>query len=344
MTIMRDEILQQPDVVAHLATDDSPFAEAAEAARAAGARFALYAARGTSDNSCVYGEYVATLCGGLPAGLALPSAATVYDADTDYRSCLVIGISQSGETPDVLALLKHARERGAFTIAVTNNESSSIGTIAHRTLATGAGEEVSIPATKTYTGQLAALAMFWAAWSKSDALMAALRTEVPAAMRAACETEGQVEEMAEGLRTCQRLLVLGRGYNYPTALETALKLRETTYLAAMPFSAPDLIHGPIAMIEPGYPVLIFAMPGLAFEGMRRFALNLQRRGARVRTVGAEPIAAIRQGVVLDALRTVPEALSPLVAVVPGQLLALHLSLQRGLNPDKPRNLTKITRY
>lgn len=344
MTRMREEILEQPDVVARLAADRSPFLEAAAAARAAGARFALYAARGTSDNASVFGEYLATLCGGLPAGLALPSAATIYHAHVDYRSCVVIGISQSGETPDVAEFVARAREAGAFTIAVTNHEDSLLARAADRALVTGAGEERSVPATKTYTSQLAALAMFWAAWSGDHTLMAALQTAVPAAMQAACAAEAQVKEIATRLDSTDRLLVAGRGYNYATALETALKLRETCYVAAMPFSAPDLVHGPIAMIEPGYPALVFAVPGKTYEGMCSLIGDLQNRGAEVYVVSHVPTTTPERTVVLDALSKVPEALSPLVAIVPGQLLSLHLSLERGLDPDKPRSLNKITRY
>ena len=344
MTRMREEILEQPNVVARLAADRSPFLEAAAAARAAGAHFALYAARGTSDNACVFGGYLATLCGGLPAGLALPSAATIYHADVDYRSCVVIGISQSGETPDVAEFVARAREAGAFTIAVTNREDSLLARVADRVLGTGAGEERSVPATKTYTSQLAALAMFWAAWSGDPKLIAALQTAVPAAMQAACAAEEQVQEIATRLGSKDRLLVAARGYNYATALETALKLRETCYVAAMPFSTPDLIHGPVAMIEPAYPALVFAVPGETYEGMCSLIGDLEKRGAEVYVVSHVPAATPDRTVVLDALSKVPEALSPLVAIVPGQLLSLHSSLERGLDPDKPRSLNKITRY
>ena len=344
MTSMREEILEQPDVVARLAADVSPFEEAAAAARAGGVRFALYAARGTSDNACVFGGYLATLCGGLPAGLALPSAATVYHANVDYHSCVVIGISQSGETPDVAEFVARAREAGAFTIGLTNHEDSLLARVADRALGTGAGEERSVPATKTYTSQLAALAMFWAAWSRDHMLMAALQRAVPAAMRAACAAEEQVKEIAGRLESKDRLLVAARGYNYATALETALKLRETCYVAAMPFSTPDLLHGPMAMIEPGYPALVFAVPGKTYEGMCSLVGDLERRGAQVYVISHVPATSPDRTVVLDALSNVPEALSPLVAIVPGQLLSLHLSLERGLDPDRPRSLSKITRY
>jgi glucosamine--fructose-6-phosphate aminotransferase (isomerizing) len=343
MTVMRDEILEQAGIVARLAADQEPFRAAAEAARAAGVRFVLYAARGTSDNAAVYGKYLATILAGLPAGLAVPSAATVYGARIDFRDCLVVGISQSGETPDVAEYVQQARERGAFTLAITNDDASLLARAADHVLATHAGVERAVAATKTYTSQLAALAAFWAAWLDDRTLSAALAAEVPAAMQAALETEGAVRAVAARLSHAERLIVAGRGFNYATALETALKVRETCYLAAMPFSAADLLHGPIAMVEPQYPVLVLAPDGATRDGMLALQQDLDRRGAETYVIVDATTAVAGATAVVQLPRTLPEALSPLAAVVPGQLLALHLSLARGLDPDRPRGLTKVTR-
>jgi glucosamine--fructose-6-phosphate aminotransferase (isomerizing) len=344
MTAMRDEIIEQPAVVARLTADLRPFEEAAREARAAGVRFALYAARGTSDNAAVYGKYLATILAGVPAGLATPSAATLYGARPDFRDCLVIGISQSGETPDVADYLAAARAGGAFTVAITNDAASPLAASAHHVLATGAGAELAVAATKTYTSQLAALAAFWAAWLGDRTLTAALAAEVPLAMEAALEVEDAVRALAARLSHAERLIVAGRGFNYATALETALKLEETCYLAAMPFSAADLRHGPIAMVEPRYPVLLFAPDGATLNGMVELRDELRRRGAEtwiILNAGAAAAAGDEGSLILS--RPLPEALSPLAAVVPGQLLALHLSLARGLDPDRPRGLSKVTR-
>ncbi len=343
MTIMRDEILEQAGIVAQLAGDPEPYRAAAAEARAAGARFVLYAARGTSDNAAVYGKYLATILAGLPAGLAVPSAATVYGAAIDFRDCLVVGISQSGETPDVAEYVAQARAGGAYTLAITNDAGSLLARAAHRTLATGAGRERAVAATKTYTSQLAALALFWAAWTGAERLTAALAGDVPAAMEAALAVEERVVSVAARLSHADRLLVTGRGYNYATALETALKIKETCYLAAMPFSAADLMHGPIAVVEPGYPVLLYAAPGKTLAGMLELEAELRRRDAETFVVAgagtAVPAAATTLPVPLD----LPEELTPLVTALPGQLLALHLSLARGLDPDTPRGLSKVTK-
>ena len=343
MAIMRDEILEQAGIVARLAADPQPYRAATREARACGARFVLYAARGTSDNAAVYGKYLATILAGLPAGLAVPSAATVYGAAIDFRDCLVIGISQSGETPDVAEYVEQARAAGAFTLAVTNDEGSLLARGAHLMLATHAGSERAVAATKTYTSQLAALALFWSAWTGADALAGALSEDVPAAMAAACAVEDAVKDVAARLSHADRLLVTARGYNYATALETALKVEETCYLAAMPFSAADLLHGPIAVVEPRYPVLLYAAPGKTLESMLALNAELQRRGAETFVVAGAGTPVTGSATTLRVPLAVPEELTPLVAVLPGQLLALHLSLARGLDPDAPRGLSKVTR-
>ena len=379
MSFMRDEIFEQPDIVARLATDLATYRGAVAGARRAGVRFVLYAARGTSDNAAVYGKYLATIHAGLPAGLAVPSSATVYDTPVDLRECLVVGISQSGETPDVAEYVAHARGAGAFTLAITNDDDSLLARHAHAVLPTRAGHERAVAATKTYTSQLAALALFWATWCDDAVLLAALRDDVPAAMRAALSLDGEVAAVAQWLRFSERLLVAARGYNFATALETALKLKETSYIAAMPYSAADLMHGPVAMVEPGYPALLFSLPGRALPAMRRLEGDLRRRGAELVIVeaasgegtsadGASAAAAsgegasgeaaegVAAGEAEDRSRTdvargrslrlpfVPaEPLSPLVAVVPGQLLAARLAEARGYDPDRPRGLHKVTK-
>jgi glucosamine--fructose-6-phosphate aminotransferase (isomerizing) len=351
MTFMRDEIFAQPDIVARLAADRAPYREAAAAARAAGARFVLYAARGTSDNAAVYGKYLATIHAGLPAGLAVPSSSTVYDTPLDLRECLVVGVSQSGETPDVAEYVAHARRAGAFTVAITNDDDSLLARQADTVLATHAGRERAVAATKTFTSQLAVLALFWATWSDDAALLCALRDDVPGAMRAALSLDAEVAEVAQWLRFSERLLVAARGYNFATGLEAALKFKETSYIAAMPYSAADLMHGPIAMVEPGYPALLFSLAGRALPAMRQLERDLLERKAELVVVedthegvadahkGGE--SGKRRGLCLP--QAVPEPLSPLVAIVPGQLLALHLAAARGYDPDRPRGLDKVTR-
>jgi len=358
MAFMREEIYQQPAIVADLSQRRAPVIAAVREARNAGARFVLYAARGTSDNAAVYGKYLATIRAGLPAGLAIPSAVTVYDAPIDFRQCLVIGISQSGETPDVAEYVAHARKAGAFTIAVTNDDHSLLASEAHAVLATEAGAERAVAATKTYTSQLAALALFWGTWSGDDALIDQMQQRLPGMMTETLDLEPQVAEAATWLRFSERLVVVARGYNFATALETALKLKETTYIAAMPYSSADFLHGPIAMMEQGFPALLFALPGKTEPAMRDLEAELRRRGAELvvvetggtavatdstRVATADQPTRPTQPRILSVPGGLDEALTPLVAVLPGQLLAYHLAVARGYDPDHPRGLSKVTR-
>ena len=364
MPFMRDEIFEQPDIVARLATDLAPYRNAVTAARAAGARFVLYAARGTSDNAAVYGKYLATIHAGLPAGLAVPSSATGFDAPLDLRECLVVGISQSGETPDVAEFVADARRAGAYTVAITNDDDSLLARQADTVLATHAGRERAVAATKTFTSQLAVLALFWATWCDDATLLGALAGEVPDAMRAALSLETETAEVAQWLRFSERLLVAARGYNFATALEAALKFKETSYIAAMPYSAADLMHGPIAMVEPGYPALLYSFSGRALPAMRQLEHDLLERKAELVVVEDAPEGGAAKGrsgegkVPKDGApeasgsgkrrslllpTAVPEPLSPLVAIMPGQLLALHLATARGYDPDRPRGLHKVTK-
>jgi glucosamine--fructose-6-phosphate aminotransferase (isomerizing) len=343
MSQMGREIEEQPRVVAGVASDAGRYEQVCARAREAGVRFVLYAARGTSDNAAVYGKYLASILAGLPAGLAVPSAATLYHAPMDLRQCLVVGISQSGRTPDVAEFLRLAGEGGALTVAITNEDDSPLARTANELLPTAAGPELAVPATKTYTSELAALAMLWATWSGHDELVRSLSTTIPEAMRAAIAAEDAVIEAARRLRPAERLLVAARGYHYATALEASLKLEETAYLAAMPYSTADLMHGPIALVDTGWPALLFGHPGPAEATLVEVEDELVRRGADVIVV-APP------GPLLDAAAFtiplpsgMPEELAPLVAIVPAQLLALHLATARGIDPDRPRGLSKVTR-
>ncbi len=355
MTQMRTEIGEQPEVVARLARGGPErYLEVCAAARAAAVGFVLYSARGTSDNAAVYGQYLASIGAGLPSGLAVPSAATLYAAAIDFHGCLVVGISQSGETPDVAESLAFARARGAFTVAVTNAGASPLARAANRVLPTGAGIERAVAATKTYTSQLAVLARMWASWGEDGALGAALADRVPDAIATCLQLDDRIAALAEALAGSDRLLVVARGYNLSTARETALKVQETSGVAALPYSAADLMHGPIAMLEPGLPVVCYAPSGQTAANMLAVVATLRQRGARVVLVAPANVAAsagLAEDGSLDGpgacvwipIPQVPEAVSPLVAIIPGQLLACHLAIARGRDPDRPAGLTKVTR-
>jgi glucosamine--fructose-6-phosphate aminotransferase (isomerizing) len=357
---MDTEIREQPGIVASLAAADStPYGEVCRAAKSAHVQFVLYIGRGTSDNAAVYGQYLTATRAGLPSGLALPSATTLYEAELNLRHSLVIAISQSGETPDVAETLAYAQTQGALTVAVTNNISSPLASAASWALPTSAGIERAVAATKTYTAELAVLALLWATWADDRSLLADLRETVPAAMQQALESSDSVNALAPGLVDSEQLLVVARGYNLATALETSLKIQETAGISALAYSGADLMHGPIAMLDPGMPVICFAPSGKTQGSMLQVISTLRGRGVRIVLVAPESALALldpnqrpgsqtRKGRRKEKdlewvpLMEVQEVLSPLVAIIPGQLLACNLAVARRRDPDRPRGLSKVT--
>lgn len=339
---MRSEIYEQPGVVDQIAAEGDLYREVCAAAAARDVRFVVYAARGTSDNAAVYGQYLANILGGLPAGLAAPSTVTLYGAEMAFRGALVFGISQSGRTVDVAEYLASAGARGAFTVAITNEEESPLADAAHLALVTHAGSEHAVPATKTYTSQLATLAMVWATWSGRSDLVEALRVEISEAMTMTLELDSWVAEVARSYRLIERLLVTARGVNYATALEAALKLQETCYLQVAAYSAADLAHGPIASVGEDLPVLAIGHPGPAYEVMVELTKELRTRGTDLAVIAPAGAMLDLAEVPIKLPGNVPEILSPLIAILPAQLFAYHLAREKGIDPDHPRGLSKVT--
>lgn len=342
------EIGEQPEVLAGLL--DAERERVREIAAALKARgdytFVLIAARGTSDNAARYAQYLFGAHNRLPVALATPSLFTLYNAPPDLRRALVIGVSQSGESPDIVAPITEARRQGAATLAITNFPESPLAQGAEFVLPLHAGIERSVAATKTYTAQLLALAMLSAALSADGAAEAARWRDldaVPRAVEGALGLNDEVVARAERYRYVDRLVTSGRGFCYGAAFEAALKLKETSYLLAEPYSPPDFLHGPVAIVDEGFPALLIAPDGAVFDDMLAFARTLHERGA-------ELIAISDRDDLLRLARTplrlpagLPEWLAPLSAIVPAQLLALHLARAKGYDPDRPRGLSKVTR-
>ena len=332
--LMLAEIEQQPDVLARQLADRLPAARALAARIAAAApRFVVIAARGSSDHAALYAKYLIEIGLGLPVALASPSTLTVYRARPRLDEVLWIAISQSGGSPDLVEATAVARRCGAFTVAVTNTPGSDLSGTAEHELDLDAGPERSVAATKTYTAQLFALWLLIDAWRGGDASPG--RTLPDLAARA-MQTPG-VDELAQRYRFAQRLVTTGRGLSYPSAAEAALKLMETCYLSAQAFSGADLLHGPLAMLDGGTPVLALLAPDAAGVAMGPVLERLDESGVEVSVVGAGPEAALRLP------SDVPPELSPIVEIIPLQRLALTMAVDRQLDPDTPRALRKVTR-
>ncbi len=338
-----DEIRAQPEVLRRaLAEEYAKARRIAAAIHRADVRYLFLAARGTSDNAALYAKYLLGAHNGLPIALAAPSLFTLYREPPGLEGAWVIAISQSGQSPDIIAVVEEGKRQGRPTLAITNAPSSPLAQAADFVLDIRAGEEQAVAATKSYTAQLLAVAMLSVALEGSSARLEALR-RLPDAVEAALAQADRIEAMAQRYRYMEQCVVLGRGYNYATAFEWALKLKELTYVVAQPYSSADFRHGPIAIIEAGFPVLIAAPRDKVFPGL----LQLMQEMARLRR--AELVVVSNEEAALELAQTplpIPEVeawLSPLVSIVPAQLFAYFLTLARGLDTERPRGLHKVTR-
>jgi glutamine---fructose-6-phosphate transaminase (isomerizing) len=292
-------------------------------------------ARGSSDAAGAYGRYLLELVSGRPVSMAAPSLHTLYGAEIDYARFLAIAVSQSGRTPEILATLERMQASGAAGLAITNDGSSPLAHAAQAALPLEAGVEQAVPATKTVTATMAAFAMVAAAVGAAP-FTREQAEQVPAAVAAVLADPDPADALATRLADATRLIVVGRGLLFSAALETALKVRETTRITAEGFSAADLRHGPIAVVEEGYPVLALLAGGPAHADMADLVEDLRRRGGDVAVVSEEA------GAALPLPAGLPEALAPILAVVRAQQLALALARRRGLDPDAPIGLSKVT--
>jgi len=339
MTYMRTEIMEQP--AALRATIDALLPRAAEAGQLArGTRQVLFIARGTSDNAAVYGSYLIQVHAGRLATLASPSIATTYRSRVDLSGVLAVALSQSGRTDEIVETLTWASDCGARTLAITNGAESPVTAAADLAFVTEAGAERAVPATKTFTTQLAALAVL--ALGLGAGLDAGLLRRVPDAIEALLAGELDLEPVVAELADVQGVVVSGRGLAYSAALEIALKLKEACYLHAMGLSYADLLHGPIAVVDARTPAIVLAADaGPTLDGTVDLARRVTGAGARAYAIGggARLAAASTRALPGPAL---PEWLAPMGLVVPGQLLTEALARRLGHDPDRPRGLSKIT--
>jgi glutamine---fructose-6-phosphate transaminase (isomerizing) len=337
--LMAAEIAEQPAVWRRLLAEGGQQIDAAARLLAERSpRFVLLLARGTSDHAALYAKYVVEILLQLPAGLVSPSTLTAYQARPDLRDVLVIAVSQSGGSPDLVQSLDVARAQGALTLAVTNNPSSALAEAADFDLDVLAGPELAVAATKSYTAQLLALYLLLDRVRGGDGRAA---VALPGHAEQMLAKDDEMAAIAQRYRFAQRVVTTARGYSYPTAREAALKLMETSYLSAHAFSGADLLHGPLAMIDPQVPVLAVVAEGIGGTAMRLVIPRLQEAHADVFCVGStDAITQFTAGVPLPA--GIPEELSPLVEILPFQQLAHHLAVIRGEDPDAPRGLHKVT--
>lgn len=340
-TFLEQEIASQPEVIARL-LDREGERVGQIVAQLPACDYALIAARGTSDHAATYAKYAWAALAGLPVALATPSLHTLYKAPPRMSGALVVGVSQSGQSPDIVSVLEEGRRQGRPTLAITNDGSSPLAATADHVIELHAGVERSVAATKTYTAQLAVMALLAAAWNGQPERAAELR-RLPEALAATLAGAATLAQRAERYRYIDQCVVIARGYNYATALELALKLKELTYVQAIAYSSADFRHGPIATISEGLPSILIMPGGAALDDMLDLARDLQGRGAELLIASDDPGAQSLATTRLPLSGGLPEWLTPLATIVPGQLLALHLTLAKGFDPDQPRGLRKVTR-
>ncbi len=341
---LRDEILEQPAVLRRwLDTQIDRIGEIARAIQARDVDYVFLAARGTSDNAGVYAQYLLGSRNRLPVALAAPSLFTMYDEAPRLTNALVIGISQSGQSPDIVSVITEGRRQGAITLAITNDARSPLAEEAELALDIQAGPERAVAATKTYTAELMALASLSVALAGNKHEDIDALGRVPEAVEAALALEGEAERIAKEQRWMAHCVVLGRGYNYATAQEWALKLKELAYVFTDVYSTADFQHGPIAILEDGFPVLAIASEGAVFADQLALLERLRNEYKAELVVisdNKEALALAHAGLRLPS--GLPEWLTPIVNIVPAQLFSYHLTLAKGLDTEKPRTLRKVT--
>ena len=344
-TRMGIEIAQIPSAVGRvLNAADAELRGVADAVVRARPRWIMIAGRGTSDHAAVYAQYLFETQLGLPTGLVKPSVTTVYGASLDWRDGLVIAISQSGRSPDVVAVISAARQAGALTIAITNEPRSPLAAAAAWQLRIHAGRELAVPATKTYVTELAVVASLVTAIRPTDELRAGLEA-LPDALRATIGLthrwlDGPGASAISALAAADRALLVSRGYNFATVLELALKLKETCGLFAEGYSTADFAHGPLVLARPDVPTLAIRPDGPIGADVDRALEAVAKRGGTTTVIGGSEVARVPGALAIP--HSLPESLTPLLFVVPGQLLVEATALRRGVSPDAPNGLGKVT--
>ncbi len=335
-TRMAREIAEIPEAAARLLKEGhAARRDAAASARSKGPAFLITVARGSSDHAATYLKYASELLLGLPVASVGPSIASIYGARLKLSQALALTISQSGQSPDIVTMTKSAAHDGAFSLALTNDPASPLAQSADMTLALHAGPELSVAATKTFVNSVIAGLAFLAEWAQDEALLAALET-LPEHLLTAVNFDWP--ELRHALEGHNSLFTIGRGPAWAIAGEAALKLKETCQLHGEAYSSAEVLHGPVSIIGKGFPVLAFGVGDAAERGLVEIADRIEALGAQV-FISSDLSQSARR---LEHIRTGHPLLDPLVLIVSFYVMVERLAAARGINPDMPRNLKKVT--
>jgi len=339
---MLSEIAEQPEALARTIREErSKIAKLGQTLKARDIDLIVLVARGSSDNAALFGRYLLEIKTGIPVSLSAPSVHTIYKAKLKLNHALVVGVSQSGEGEDINLVLENARQCGAFTVGITNEPNSSMTSIVDETLLMHGGRERSVAATKTFTGQM--LLFYMLAAELCDRAAAVSYEPIPDLVSRALEQKQAIIELVQRYVFMENCVVVGRGLAYANAYELALKLMETCYVVAERFSSADFFHGPLAMVERHFPVILFAPPGEMLAGVKGLIERLRELHAETLTITSDQDTAdlCTRSIIMPP--EIDEFLAPIPYIVPGQLFAALLAEAKGLNPDAPRSLSKVTR-
>ena len=342
MPVMIDEIKEQPKAFqAVLAQEGKNIDRLCKAVKGRDIACIIIAARGTSDNAANVAKYLIEITNGIPVALAAPSVVTLYRSRLDLSRCLVIGISQAGQSPDVIEYMTQAKAYGALTVGITNDMESELVRHTEYNIFTHAGEERGVATTKSYTSSLAATYLFALTLAENRELIEKLQ-QVPEAMNKALQLDALLRDIAPRYRYMEECFVMARGINHATAHGGALKIAEISYVGARPYSGADFAHGPIAVVHEGFSCFLFAPEGKAFSSVTNMIQTLSQKRAET-IVYSNSDQALRKATIAIKLPVdIDELLSPIVYIIPAQIFAYYLSLTKGYNPDRPRGLTKVT--
>jgi glutamine---fructose-6-phosphate transaminase (isomerizing) len=340
MSLMLEEICEQPAVLEKTIENELPKVKKLGALlREKDIDLIVLAARGSSDNASLFGRYLLEVTTGIPVSLSAPSVFTLYNARLNLKRALVIGVSQSGEGIDINTVLESAKNSGAMTLGITNEADSTMAGIADETLLIHAGREKSVAATKTYTGQM--LHFYLLASVLSDAKIEF--EKIPDFADKALNLKSEIENLVERYLFMENCVVVGRGMNYGNSYELALKLMETCYVVAERFSTADFFHGPLAVVERRFPVIMFAPNGITKQSSVDLLKNLRELHADSFSITNDEEIADLSSLALKMPAEIDEFLSPIPFILPAQLFAAFLAKIKGLNPDAPRSLSKVTK-
>jgi glucosamine--fructose-6-phosphate aminotransferase (isomerizing) len=342
MTLL-SEIYEQSERLDHLLHGQRETVEnIATAIRQHEIRYVFLAARGTSDNAGRYANYLWGAQNKLPLALATPSLFTYYNRPPQLDGALVVCISQSGQSPDIVSVIEEGRRQGCLTLSITNAPNSPLAHAADLVLDVQAGDEKAVAATKTYTNELMAIAMLSAALADDKTHWRELG-KVSGWAEKVLKQDVPISRLVERYRYMRQCVVLGRGFNYCTAFEWALKLKELTYTIAEPYSSADFQHGPIAVVEGGFPVLAVAPRGKVFASMLEMLGGLRRdQQAELVIISDDKGALSLAQSPIQLPEGIPEWLTPIISIIPAQLFVYHLTQAKGINPEKPRSIRKVT--